>query len=110
MLKCERKETVAATTDIAAQPTTSHIGARLLHMKHIELHILENEHDVELANIAGLVDDDLELFDTICVMCDELIQLEKNDEFGAIVLTDTVSKLSCETCLTDIVRTAMLES
>lgn len=77
-------------------------------MKHIELHILENEHDVELANIAGLLDDDLELFDTICVICEKLIQLQKHSEFGAIVLTDTVSKLSCETCLTDTVATVIL--
>lgn len=79
-------------------------------MKHIELHILENEHDVELVNIAGLLDDDLELFDTICGLCEQLIQLHKHEEFGAIVLTDTVSKLSCETCLTETVRTAMLDS
>ena len=77
-------------------------------MKHIELHILENEHDVELVNIAGLLDDDLEVFDTICNMCDELIQLHKRDEFAAIVLTDTVSKLSCETCLTGTVTTVIL--
>lgn len=79
-------------------------------MKHIELHILENEHDVELANIAGLLDDEIELFDTICSLCEELIQLQKNDEFGAIVLSENFSKLSCETCLTVIVRTAMLDS
>lgn len=78
-------------------------------MKHIELHILENEHDVELANIAGLLDDDPELFDTICVLCEDLIQLQKNDEFAAIVLTENFSKLSCETCLTENVRSAMLD-
>jgi hypothetical protein len=77
-------------------------------MKHIELHILENEHDVELANIAGLLDDDLEPFETICEMCSQLIQLEKHNEFGTIVLTENFSKLSCETCLTSTVGTAIL--
>lgn len=77
-------------------------------MKHIELHILENEADVELVNIAGLLDDDLELFDTICNLCEELIQLRKRDEFGIVVVTDTLSKLSCERCLTDTVATVIL--
>lgn len=77
-------------------------------MKHIELHILENEADVELVNIAGLLDDDLELFDTICNLCEELIQLQKRDEFGIVVVTDTLSKLSCERCLTDTVATVIL--
>lgn len=77
-------------------------------MKHIELHILENEYDVELANMAGLLDDDLELFETICIMCEGLIQLHTHEEIGVIVLTDTTSKLSCEACLTDTVSTVIL--
>ena len=78
-------------------------------MKHIELHILENEHDVELANVAGLLDEHLELFDTICAMCSQLIRLETHREFGAIVVTDEVSKLSCETCLTDTLGAVILD-
>ena len=78
-------------------------------MKHIELHILENEHDVELANVAGLLDDDHELFDTICNLCDELIQLHKKDEFAAVILTESSSKISCEACLTDMIRADMLD-
>jgi hypothetical protein len=77
-------------------------------MKHIELHILENEHDVELVNVAGLLDDDLEIFDTICNTCEQLIQLQKQREFGVVVVTDTVSKLSCERCLTDTVGAVIL--
>lgn len=77
-------------------------------MKHIELHILENEHDVELANIAGLLDDDPELFDTICVICEQLIQFQKQQQFAAIVVTENFSKLSCETCLTEVLRTDIL--
>jgi hypothetical protein len=77
-------------------------------MKHIELHVIAKEHDVDLVNIAGLLDNELLHFDTICNSCTQLIRLGDGKEFATIVLTDTVSKLSCETCLTDVIQAVIL--
>ena len=77
-------------------------------MKHIELHVIANEHDVDLANIAGLLDNELTHFDTICDSCEEVLRLGHGREIAVVILTDTVSKLSCETCLTDTLGTVIL--
>lgn len=77
-------------------------------MKHIELHVIANEHDVDLANIAGLLDNELTHFDTICDSCEDVLRFGHNRQVAVVVLTDTVSKLSCETCLTDTLGAVIL--
>ena len=77
-------------------------------MKHNEMHIIENVRDVELANIAGLLDYTLSVSDTTCELCRELLVFGKNADLGFIILTETTSRLSCESCLTDVIKADMV--
>lgn len=72
-------------------------------MKHIELHIIESTHDFELANIAGLLNDDVALYDTICDICEQLVYSEGDAKSAKlpshVLLSDEASVLSCDSCL-----------
>ena len=63
-------------------------------MKHIEVHLLNDSRDVELAGIAGLL---LTSYVDSCEICDSQIAVPHDP--CAVVLSDTSSVVSCESCL-----------
>ena len=80
-------------------------------MKHIEVHVIESRKDMELAELAGLLDDS-PIGDTICDYCEQLILSRKSAKVSKslafITVSETSSKLSCEMCLTNTVTSLIL--
>jgi len=63
-------------------------------MKHIEVHLLNDSRDVELAGLAGLL---LTSYVTSCDICESEISIHQSG--CAVVLSDSASAVSCESCL-----------
>ena len=76
-------------------------------MEHIEIHVIDSHKDLELAELAGLLDDAL-VRDTICNSCEELIPSNKSAK-AFITVSETSSKLSCEMCLTNTITGLILK-
>ena len=74
-------------------------------MKHLEIHIIESTHDFDLANIAGLLNDDVALYDTICVLCEKLISSDGDARQTSlpvyVILNDEQCIVCCSSCLID---------
>lgn len=84
--------------------------ARVNPMEHIELHVIENIRDFELATLSGLIEEDIAFVDLSCDLCQQLVYSEENAELNAtIVLNDKLVKVSCDSCLTDAVSAVILE-
>jgi hypothetical protein len=81
-------------------------------MKHIEVHVIESRKDLELAQLAGLLDDAL-VRDTICDSCEKLIPSNKSAKMSKplafVTVSETSSKLSCEVCLTNTITGLILK-
>ena len=75
-------------------------------MEHIEIHVIDSHKDLELAELAGLLDNN-PVRDTICNSCEELIPSNKSAK-AFITVSETSSKLSCEMCLTNTITSLML--
>lgn len=77
-------------------------------MEHIEIHVMKNPHDVELAVIAGLIDEFEDTVELACGLCDQLIHFTENAAAGFIVLSEDTEIISCEACLTSSVGSVMV--
>jgi formylmethanofuran dehydrogenase subunit E len=79
-------------------------------MEHIELHVIENTKDFELAVISGLIEEEVLITELSCDLCQELVYSRENATLNAtIVLNDKLVKVSCDSCLTDAVSAVILE-
>jgi hypothetical protein len=77
-------------------------------MKHFEIHALSTVEDLHSADDAGLIDSSHHLlFGVTCDDCVQMILLEKNENVF-IVVDENSSKLSCTTCLTDVLLDGIL--
>jgi hypothetical protein len=78
-------------------------------MEHLELHVLNSSHDIELAIIAGLIDEFEDVDKVACNLCEGLIQFNsKTPKIGFIVLSEETMTISCDTCLTSSVESVMV--
>lgn len=78
-------------------------------MKHFEIHALSTVEDLHTADEAGLIDSlNHLLFGVTCDDCVQMILLEKN-EVVFVVVDENSSKISCTTCLTDILLDGILK-
>ena len=79
-------------------------------MEHIELHVMKSSHDVELAMIAGLLDEFEDTAELACSLCEQLISLTgKADGNSALILiSESTATLSCESCLTSSLESVMV--
>lgn len=65
-------------------------------MKHLEVHVLETQHDLELAIIAGLLPEDENSDFLFCDVCDSDIQVDQKP--AVLLLNDELARLSCLAC------------
>jgi len=83
-------------------------------MKHLEVHIIESIHDFELANLSGLLDDDVALYDTICEICEQLVYSDgdaRNAKLPVYVtLSDEACVISCDSCLVEGIEKTRLDN
>lgn len=70
-------------------------------MEHLELHVIKSSHDIELAVIAGLMDEFEDEADISCDLCEKVVEFHLAvPQLGFILLSEDQMKISCETCLT----------
>lgn len=85
---------------------------RLNSMKSIEVHVVSSPHDLELAQSAGLLDENNTPMIVTCGLCQTLILLptQPNSETpqAHIVLSDEEQTISCNLCLGLALQTFML--
>ena len=74
-------------------------------MEHLEVHVIKSSRDMELAIIAGLIDEFEEISQLTCDICEEVVSFSRNDSLSAVVLSDSSMKKSCESCLTVAIQT-----
>ena len=80
-------------------------------MEHIEIHVMKSPHDVELAMVAGLLDEFEDTVELKCEVCDDLIHFSNTDpKQGYIVLSTEKMIISCDTCLTMSVEGVMVKT
>ena len=77
-------------------------------MEHLELHTIRSSHDMELAIIAGLLDEFDEISYMTCDICDGMVAFVDADSLGLILLSEEGIKKSCESCLTVAVQTVIV--
>lgn len=77
-------------------------------MEHLEVHVIRSSRDMELAIIAGLLDEFGEISQMTCDICDELVTFVDADSLGFILLPEEGIKKSCESCLTVAVQTVIV--
>jgi hypothetical protein len=81
---------------------------KLCGMEHLELHVIRSSRDMELAIVAGLLDEFGEISQMTCDICDELVTFVDADSLGFILLPEEGIKKSCESCLTVAVQTVIV--
>lgn len=81
---------------------------RLTSMKHIEVHVVESPHDLELAITAGLLEDGDTPFIISCGLCQTLILLNHDAPPAHIVLAGNSQAITCDKCLGLALNTFMV--
>jgi hypothetical protein len=74
-------------------------------MEHLELHVIKSSHDIELAIIAGLIDEFEDVEKVACNLCEELVEFtSKKSVTGFIILSEEKMTISCDSCLTSSIE------